>query len=151
MSDTITVEKAAQSLQEMGYRLTPQRLMILEAVLSSEDHVTAEELYEHVKSRYPHISFSTVYRTMEVLRDAGFVTQTDLGGGRVQYHPVDKAKHHHLICQSCGHVEEVSDEIFAGLRKDLQQKYGFDALLTHFAIFGRCRVCRERESRQALR
>lgn len=125
----------------MGYRLTPQRLMILEAVRSSENHVTAEDLYGQVKQQYPHISFSTVYRTMELLRDSGFVTQTDLGGGRWQYHPVDKATHHHLICQSCGAVAEVGEEIFAGLQSELRDRHGFDATLTHFAIFGRCRNC----------
>lgn len=137
-----TADRAARSLQEMGYRLTPQRIMILEAVLESEDHVTAEQLYEEVRTRYPHISFSTVYRTMELLRDAGFVTQTDLGGGRVQYHPVDKASHHHLICQSCGSVAEVGEDIFTSLQKELRDRHGFDATLTHFAIFGRCRQCR---------
>ena len=126
----------------MGYRLTPQRIMILEAVLEAEDHITAEEVYEQVRARYPHISFSTVYRTMELLRDSGFITQTDLGGGRVQYHSVDKATHHHLICQSCGHVAEVGEDIFEGLQEDLRERYGFDATLTHFAIFGRCRECR---------
>lgn len=142
MTEPVTADKAAKSLQDLGYRLTPQRIMILEAVLNSEDHVTAEELFEHVKSRYPHISFSTVYRTMELLRDAGFVTQTDLGGGRVQYHPVDKATHHHLICQSCGSVDEVDQNVFSPLQQELRERYGFDATLTHFAIFGRCRNCR---------
>ena len=142
MPESVTAERAARSLQELGYRLTPQRIMILEAVLESEDHVTAEELYEHVRAQYPHISFSTVYRTMELLRDCGFVTQTDLGGGRVQYHPVDKATHHHLICQGCGCVAEVSEDIFEGLQKELSERYGFDATLTHFAIFGRCHDCR---------
>ncbi|MDQ3856399.1 MAG: transcriptional repressor [Chloroflexota bacterium] len=142
MAETLTAERAARSLQELGYRLTPQRIMILEAVLESDDHVTAEELYEHVRQQYPHISFSTVYRTMELLRDSGFVTQTDLGHGKVQYHPVDKATHHHLICQGCGSVAEVGEDIFEGLQQELRERYGFDATLTHFAIFGRCRSCR---------
>lgn len=142
MTEGITAEKAARSLQDLGYRLTPQRIMILEAVLESDDHITAEDLFDQVKARYPHISFSTVYRTMELLRDSGFVTQTDLGGGRVQYHPVDKATHHHLICQVCGSVDEVAEDVFDGLQRELRDKYGFDATLTHFAIFGRCRNCR---------
>lgn len=142
MAESVTADRAARSLQELGYRLTPQRIMILEAVLDSDDHVTAEELYEQVKAHYPHISFSTVYRTMELLRDSGFVTQTDLGGGRVQYHPVDKATHHHLICQNCGCVAEVGEDIFASLHRELVQRYSFDATLTHFAIFGRCGKCR---------
>jgi Fur family ferric uptake transcriptional regulator len=142
MAEAVTADRAARSLQELGYRLTPQRIMILEAVLESEDHVTAEDLYERVRAHYPHISFSTVYRTMELLRDNGFVTQTDLGGGRWQYHPVDKATHHHLICQTCGHVAEVEEAVFASLREELRRIHGFDATLTHFAIFGRCSRCR---------
>ncbi len=143
MAEAITAERAARSLQDLGYRLTPQRMMILEAVLESEDHVTAEELYEQVRKKYPHISFSTVYRTMELLRESGFVTQTDLGGGRVQYHPVDKATHHHLICQVCGSVDEVDQDVFSGLQRELRERYNFDATLTHFAIFGRCGRCRD--------
>ena len=142
MAEPVTAERAAKSLQDLGYRLTPQRIMILEAVLESDDHVTAEDLYEQVKARYPHISFSTVYRTMELLRDSGFVTQTDLGGGRWQYHPVDKATHHHLICQGCGTVAEVEQNVFDSLQKELKERYSFDATLTHFAIFGRCSGCK---------
>lgn len=136
------IEEASESLQRLGYRLTPQRMMILEAMLSSEDHVTAEDLYDQVRRRYPHISFSTVYRTLELLRDSGFITQTDLGGGRWQYHPVGKAAHHHLVCQGCGSVTEVDQAVLAGLQQDLSDHYGFDAILNHFAIFGRCRSCR---------
>ncbi|MDQ3856065.1 MAG: transcriptional repressor [Chloroflexota bacterium] len=136
------VAKATQRLQALGYRLTPQRMMILEEVMGSEEHVTAEDLYEQVKRRYPHISFSTVYRTLEVLRDSGFITQTDLGGGRWQYHPVEKATHHHLVCQGCGSIAKVDQAVLAGLQRELDEEYGFDAILNHFAIFGRCRNCR---------
>ncbi|MEJ7653714.1 MAG: Fur family transcriptional regulator [Chloroflexia bacterium] len=133
---------ATTRLQKLGYRLTPQRMMILEEMLESDDHVTAEKLYEQVRRRYPHISFSTVYRTLEVLRDSGFITQTDLGGGRWQYHPVDKAHHHHLVCQGCGDVAKVDQSVLADLQRRLDEEHGFDALLNHFAIFGRCRNCR---------
>jgi Fur family ferric uptake transcriptional regulator len=146
MAEGTAAERAARSLHDLGYRLTPQRILILEAVLESEDHVTAEDLFELVKRRYPHISLSTVYRTMELLRDAGFVTQTDLGGGHWQYHPLEKATHHHLICQSCGTVAEVEQNVFDSLQTELSSRYKFDATLTHFAIFGRCHECRSGKS-----
>lgn len=142
MATQTSVAAATKRLQDLGYRLTPQRMMILEEVMDSEEHVTAEDLYEQVRKRYPHISFSTVYRTLEVLRDSGFITQTDLGGGRWQYHPVDKATHHHLVCQGCGSVAEVDQSVLSDLQRELDEQYGFDAILTHFAIFGRCRNCR---------
>ena len=136
------MEGAIGALQRYGYRITPQRTMILEAALGSHDHVTAERLYEPVEERYPHIAFSTVYRTLELLRDSGIITQTDLGGGRWQYHPVDRAHHHHLICQGCGSVAEVPEAVLTGVRAELDATYGFDANMAHFAIYGRCRDCR---------
>ena len=142
MATQPSVAAATKRLQDLGYRLTPQRMMILEEVMDSEEHVTAEDLYEQVRKRYSHISFFTVYRTLEVLRDSGFITQTDLGGGRWQYHPVDKATHHHLVCQGCGSVAEVDQSVLSDLQRELDEQYGFDAILTHFAIFGRCRNCR---------
>ena len=121
---------------------TARRAVVGALLVGGEEHVTAEDLYEQVRKRYPHISFSTVYRTLEVLRDSGFITQTDLGGGRWQYHPVDKATHHHLVCQGCGSVAEVDQSVLSDLQRELDEQYGFDAILTHFAIFGRCRNCR---------
>ncbi|MDP9380724.1 MAG: transcriptional repressor [Chloroflexota bacterium] len=142
MAEAVTMEKAVGALQKHGYRITPQRTMILESLLGASDHVTAEGLYEDVRKSYPHISFSTVYRTLELLRDSGLITQTDLGGGRWQYHPADKADHHHLICQRCGAVSTVPQEIFHDVHTHLQKKYGFDALMTHYAVYGRCAKCR---------
>jgi len=70
-------------LSEQGYRLTPQRMMILSAIENSDDHISAEEIYAQVVAKYPHINISTVYRTLELLKQLGLVTETDLGGGRV--------------------------------------------------------------------
>jgi Fur family ferric uptake transcriptional regulator len=142
VSQPATMQRAAEALQKHGYRITPQRTMILEAVFETDAHITADGLFEQVKKRYPHISFSTVYRTLELLRDSGIVTQTDLGGGRWQYHPVDKAHHHHLICQGCGTVVTAPEALLSSVQRELSEEYGFDAIMTHYAIFGRCRNCR---------
>lgn len=143
MAEPVTMERAVGALQAYGYRITPQRTMILESLLGAPDHITAEGLYEEVKRLYPHISFSTVYRTLELLRDSGLITQTDLGGGRWQYHPTDKADHHHLICHGCGSVGTVPQDIFDDVHAHLRETYGFDALMTHYAIYGRCETCRK--------
>lgn len=142
MADVVTVERAVEALRAGGRRVTPQRTLILECLLDADDHISAETLYENVRTRHPDISPSTVYRTLELLRDAGLITQTDLGAGSWQFHPVHKADHHHLICQGCGAVTEASPEIFEGAQAHLLETYGFDALITHHAIYGRCKECR---------
>ena len=81
MHDTTGITRR---LGEKGYRLTPQRLMILSAIESSRDHISAEEIYAEVTAKYPHVNISTVYRTLELLKKLGMVYEIDLGEGRIQ-------------------------------------------------------------------
>lgn len=128
-------------LSEHGYRLTPQRLMVLSAIEDSENHISAEEIYAQVRAKYPHLNISTVYRTLELLKKLGLVTETDLGGGRVRYHPMDKGHHHHLVCEHCNRVIDLDESVLASLKSRLLREYKFDADLKHLAIFGRCGDC----------
>ena len=128
-------------LSEQGYRLTPQRMMVLAAIESSDDHISAEEIYAQVIAKYPHVNISTVYRTLELLNRLGLVTETDLGGGRVRYHPADKGRHHHLVCQDCGRIIDLDESLLSSLKDVLFREYKFSADLRHLAIFGRCADC----------
>ena len=131
----------AARLSEQGYRLTPQRLMILSAIENSDNHISAEEIYAQIIARYPNVNISTVYRTMELLKRLGLVTETDLGEGRVRYHPTDKGHHHHLVCRECGATIDLDDSLLAPLKSALLREYKFVADLRHLAIFGRCTNC----------
>ena len=128
-------------LTEKGYRLTPQRMMVLAAIEDSDDHISAEEIYAQVITKYPHVNISTVYRTLELLKRLGLVTETDLGGARVRYHPADKGHHHHLVCQECGKIIDLDESVLSSLRSTLLREYQFSADLRHLAIFGRCANC----------
>jgi len=134
---------AVHRLTELGYRLTPQRMMILSAIEDSESHISAEEIYVQVVAKYPHVNISTVYRTLELLKRLGLVTETDLGEGRVRYHPVDKGHHHHLVCQECGATIDLDESALFPLKNTLLRDYKFIADLKHLAIFGRCTNCRK--------
>jgi len=128
-------------LGEQGYRLTPQRMMVLSAIENSNDHISAEEIYAQVVAKYPHVNISTVYRTLELLNRLDLVTETDLGGGRVRYHPAGKGHHHHLVCQECGKVIDLDETVLYPLKKVLLREYKFSADLRHLGIFGRCADC----------
>ena len=129
-------------LSEQGYRLTPQRMMVLAAIENSEHHISAEEIYAQVVAKYTHFNISTVYRTLELLHRLGLVTETDLGGGRVRYHPADKGRHHHLVCQECGKVMDLDESVLDNLKLVLRRDYKFDPETRHLAFFGRCADCR---------
>jgi len=130
-----------KKLTEQGYRLTPQRLMTISALGNSDGHISAEEIYAQVAAKYPHVNISTVYRTLELLKKLGLVTETDFGEGRVRYHPVGKGHHHHLVCQECGGITDLDEAVLTPLKEDLLRGYGFSADLRHLAIFGRCVKC----------
>ncbi|MFH1663031.1 MAG: Fur family transcriptional regulator [Chloroflexota bacterium] len=129
-------------LSKKGYRLTPQRMMILEAVEAADDHISADEIYTRVCERYPHLNISTVYRTLELLKELGLATETDMGDGRVRYHSIRKGHHHHLVCQNCGCIIDLDEAALSPLKDALSRDYGFDADLKHLAFFGRCSKCR---------
>ena len=128
-------------LSEQGYRLTPQRMMILSAIENSDNHISAEEIYAQVIAKYSRLNISTVYRTLELLKRLGLVTETDLGEGRVRYHPAEKGHHHHLVCQECGVIIDLDESLLSPLKSALLHKYEFSADLRHLAIFGRCVNC----------
>ncbi len=131
----------ADVLSKQGYRLTPQRIMVLSAIETSDNHISAEEVYAQIVAKYPHVNISTVYRTLELLKRLGLVTETDLGEGRVRYHPAEKGHHHHLVCRECGAIIDLDESLLALLKSALLQEYKFIADLRHLAIFGRCVNC----------
>jgi len=77
------------------------------------------------------------------LHRLGLVTETDLGGGKVRYHSVEKGHHHHLVCQECGAVIDLDESVLSSLKEVLLREYGFRADLRHLAIFGHCVGCGE--------
>lgn len=131
-----------ESLKGKGYRLTPQRLMVLATLHEAEDHISAVEIFGRVKSKYPYVNKSTVYRTLELLKELGLVNQIELGGDTLYYHPAEKGHHHHLVCEKCGQVVEIDEEVFAPLEAALRDTYGFSASFKHLALRGRCSACR---------
>jgi Fur family ferric uptake transcriptional regulator len=130
-----------KQLAEAGYRMTPQRGMIISAIENSSNHISAEEIYASVVTQYPHVNISTVYRTLELLKARGLVTETDLGNGRVSYHPTSKGHHHHLVCHKCGVIIDLDESVFIDLKAKLKNQYGFLADIEHLAIFGQCAKC----------
>jgi Fur family ferric uptake transcriptional regulator len=128
-------------LRKQGYRLTPQRLMILEQIEAAEGHISAEEILQRIREHYPSLNISTVYRTLELLKELGLATETDMGDGRVRFHTIGKGRHHHLVCSKCGQVIDLAEEELTPLSDLLNTRYGFKADLHHLAIFGRCRNC----------
>jgi len=128
------------TLREKGYRLTPQRELVLAAVNELE-HATPEQVCARVQETASGINISTVYRTLELLEDLGLVRHAHLGHGAPSYHPAGHDHHLHLVCRDCGTVSQVDVGVAASLSAAVRAAEGFEVDLEHFAIYGRCRAC----------
>lgn len=127
-------------LRARGYRLTPQRQMVLEAV-GELGHATPEEIALSVRTTAPAVNISTVYRTLELLEELALVRHTHLGHGAPTYSIARDDDHVHLVCRDCGSVEEVEAALIEDLVGELATKRGFAVDVGHFAVFGRCSGC----------
>ncbi|HVQ18632.1 MAG TPA: Fur family transcriptional regulator [Actinomycetes bacterium] len=127
-------------LRARGYRLTPQRELVLEAVRSL-GHSTPDEIAAEVKRTASTVNVSTVYRTLDLLEELGLVTHTHLGHGPPTYHAADDSDHLHLVCRSCGRVDQVDASVASALVGSLQESHGFEVDVTHVAVHGRCAAC----------
>ena len=132
-----------EELRSRGYRVTPQRQLVLEAV-AALNHSTPEEIAARVQQTAKGVNISTIYRTLELLDSLGLVAHTHLNHGAPTYHLATEAGHVHLVCQDCGKIDQVSQEAIAPLTKALADGHGFEVNVSHLTVFGRCEDCRSK-------
>lgn len=136
-----TVDEIMRLLVARGGRRTATRQAILEALASSGSHVTADELAAQVQARFPSVSLSTVYRTLDALEELGIIDHVHLGHGRAVYH-LSGDDHQHLVCERCQGVEELPPRKLTPFLRMIERDFGFQVDRGHFAIVGVCRRCR---------
>ena len=130
-----------KELRARGYRVTPQRQLVLEAVTKLE-HASPEEIWADVQQTASGVNISTIYRALELLEQLGLVTHTHLGHGAPRYHLAAEADHVHLVCSSCGRITQVSPDAVEALVSALDESDGFQTDVGHLTVFGRCASCR---------
>ena len=132
----------AAKIRERGFRLTPQRELILEAICEAGDHTTVEEIYTRLQARAPAINLATVYRTVDFLCDIGLVVAAEIEGQKL-FEIAGETPHHHLVCHGCGQVERLDHETVADLFDKLDHERGFKVDMDHLVLCGLCQDCRE--------
>ncbi len=131
---------ATQTLQDLGYRLTPQRTLVWDVLRSQDRHMSAEEVCGLVQEQFPHVNISTIYRTLELLVELRLLRETHLGPARRFFEVEEEVPHHHLVCETCGGVAHVHDDDLGDLHEALAAGQGFAA--KQLTIFGLCANCR---------
>jgi len=131
-----------------GVRMTRQRAIVLQALCELDGHGSAEEIYKQATLHRRDLDLSTVYRTLERLRDLRILSQTDLGRGCAEFEVMTDRPHHHLVCRDCGKVIDLDHGHLSDAARNIRQEFDFEPIFDHFAIFGWCRECREAERKE---
>jgi Fur family ferric uptake transcriptional regulator len=129
------------ALRSHGYRITPQREMIIEAIAHNGHHIDAEEIYNLIQERTRAVNIATVYRTLDLLVELGLASRIDLGEGRVVYATFQHGPHIHLVCRQCGQITDANQDLLATLNQQLRAEYQFAPDLQHISILGLCQKC----------
>lgn len=133
-----------EHIQRSGLRKTVQRDLIMEIFLSTEEHMTIEDLHRLVKKKDPTVGHTTVYRTLKLLTESGLAREVRFGDNKTYFeHHHDHEHHDHMICTSCGRVIEFLSEAIEAMQDKMAEKFGF--LPTHHSLrmWGLCSECQK--------
>ncbi len=133
-----------QELRSRGYRLTPQRIAILNYLHDTPGHFSPGEIYEHVRQTTAGVTEATVYRTLEFLAENDMIWPTLSSNGHLVYE-IAGHEHNHVICRSCGASVEIDHALLRKLYRQLESASGYRLTTGHLTFFGLCPACQKKE------
>lgn len=141
----VDITELINKLKACGHKYTKQRQTVWEIILENrEKHLSTEEIFDEVQKKYPNIGLATVYRTLQLFERIGLIQHISLDDGRLRYHmvnPEEKHEHHHLICEICGDVIDVEEDMLDLLEENVFLKEGFRVTNHKLKLFGICKRC----------
>lgn len=135
------------TLKQNGFRLTPQRRMILDVIHEADGHLTADQIIDYVQSRVSGVNKSTIYRTLELLESLGCVYRSRHGDHFI-YHHSEGGHHHHVVCSACGKSVDLDDDLFVPVENTVEARTGFRVGFMHVVMRGLCAECAAKGVRQ---
>lgn len=148
MAHELEQKALASYLDDNNLKHTKQRQAILEVFLETKGHITSEDLFRKVRELYPHIGYTTVYRTMKILCDAGLASERHFDNGATRYE-IEHEHHDHLVCVRCGKIIEFECSMIEGAQNDIVERYGFRLLRHRHELYGHCGNCRDDKGKQS--
>jgi Fur family ferric uptake transcriptional regulator len=139
----------AERLRAVGERITPQRIIVADALGTAGRQVTAQELWALLRRRHPGIGRATVFRTLETLVAAGVARRLEQEGHVYGYVACRPQHHHHLACSVCGHVEEIGEAYIRPVAERISADLGFEIDDARLDFYGRCARCRAADQPRA--
>lgn len=132
-----------KQLKDKGVRFTPQRQAILEFLLETQSHPTADEIYHHVKEKFPGVSLGTIYNTLNMLKEHGHLLELSYGDMSSRFDGNPK-NHYHIVCSHCGRVVDYHRPLI-DMNDEVTRESGFIITGHRMEFYGVCPECRKEE------
>ena len=142
MAHEVERQALARYLEDHNLKHTKQRDAILDVFLDATGHITGEALYASVRELHPGIGYTTVYRTLKLLCDAGLASERNFDDGITRYE-IAHEHHDHLVCVKCGKIIEFECAMIESTQEEIAARYGFRVLRHRHELYGHCSDCRE--------
>jgi Fur family ferric uptake transcriptional regulator len=139
MANEVEQRALARYLEDHHLKHTKQREAILDVFLSLTGHTTSESLYQRVRALHSNIGYTTVYRTMKLLCEAGLAQEASFDG--ITRYEIAHEHHDHLVCMRCGKIIEFECEMIEGAQQNIAKRYGFRVLRHRHELYGHCSDC----------
>jgi len=136
-----------RKLNDAGKRFTRQRAMVMDIIRQGQGHLDADEIFRRAREREPRLSLSTVYRTLQMMKELNLVDELHFGENHHHYEVKPAEEHHHLVCLGCGRVIEFSYPLSRHLKEKVPEMKGFDINETEIRVDGYCERCRRARRR----
>lgn len=140
------VETLSDRMRAKGLRMTSQRRILAELLERADEHLDAEKVYQLARRRDPRIHRATVYRTLNTLKRLGLVDELDLmhvNSDRHYYEIRPSVFHIHLVCMSCGAVQEPAGPFWQDLKRRVIEETGFKPEVVRLEMGGKCNRCQD--------
>jgi Fur family transcriptional regulator, peroxide stress response regulator len=138
------LESMLKKLRKHRFRVTPQRIAVLEVLISSREHPTVERIFEEVKSDFPTISLATVYKTVTLLKELNEVLELGFPDGSNRYDGNNPYPHPHAICIQCKKIVDPDLCGLTNMTSELKRETGFKILNHRLDFFGICPGCQKK-------
>ncbi len=138
------LKEALDTLKETGVRITPQRHAILEFLINSMSHPTADEIYKALEGKFPNMSVATVYNNLRVFREVGLVNELTFGDSSSRF-DYNTTNHYHVICEKCGKIVDFQYPGLDEVEHLAAHVTGFKVEYHRMEIYGTCPECTSKE------
>jgi Fur family peroxide stress response transcriptional regulator len=134
------LETAIGTLKKSGVRITPQRHAVLEYLLTSLTHPTADEIYKALENKFPNMSVATVYNNLRILRELGLVKELTYGDDSSRFDS-NMMDHYHIICDDCGKIVDFHYPSLDEIESLAEKVSGFEISHHRMELYGKCDAC----------